>query len=98
MGLLGGGVTRRLGREFALEAVALGGFDVVERPLVALLPALGARAGVEWRTGGRVVSNVTASLTCLVDLSSHSAGSTEVGGTTLYGTLTTGFSIPPRSR
>lgn len=95
-GLLGAGLSRPLGGRFALEALALGGFEVVERPVVALLPALGARAGVEWCPNLRFLRSVNASVTAVVDLATRRAGDREVGGAAVYGTVSTGFAIPPR--
>jgi hypothetical protein len=88
--MLGAGRTHGRGR-VSLEAVGLAGLDVVERPQVALLPAIGARGGVEWRFPHGLVQRAAASLTCVVDLS---GGPGSVGGVTFYGTVATGFRVP----
>jgi hypothetical protein len=90
LAVLGAGRTHGRGR-VSLEAVGLAGVDVVERPQVALLPAIGGRAGVEWRFPHAPVQRVAASLTGMVDLSS---GPRSVGGVTLYATVATGFRVP----
>lgn len=92
--LLGGGLSRPLYPRTSYHVVALAGFDVVDRPLVTMLPAIGARAGLDWfPPKGLFLHKVTASLTAVVDLSRKEAGR-EIGGTTLYGTLATGFRVP----
>lgn len=96
LGLVGAGITRSIERGVCIEGLALGGFDVIERPVVALLPAIGARAGIVWRPRFGFLHRVTASVTGVVDLSTRSTTGGEVGGVTVYGTLATGFSIPLR--
>ena len=91
--MVGAGVSR-LGRgRVSFEGVGLAGFDAVERPVVALLPAIGARAGVEWRPDHGFFQRVSASVTGLVDLS-HRGSGRDVGGTAIYGTVATGFKVP----
>jgi hypothetical protein len=80
-------------RAWRLEAVGVAGLDAVDRPVTALLPAVGARAGVEWRTRSELVPRVSASITGLVDLSQRAFGR-DVGGATLYGTIATGLRVP----
>ncbi len=92
-GLFGAGLSRPVRSRISLHAVGLVGFDVVDRPVVALFPSIGARAGVELRTRSRFLQQVTASLTGVVDLSRR-AFDRDVGGITLYGTLSTGFGLP----
>jgi hypothetical protein len=92
--LFGAGISRPFYPRVMYQAVALAGFDVVDSPLVALLPSIGLRAGLDWRPPrGLFLQHVTASLTCVVDLSRRASGR-ELGGTTLYGTLGTGFAVP----
>ncbi len=92
-GFLGAGITRQVLDRVSLEAVGLVGFDVIERPLVALLPAVGLRAGAVWYPRMPVVSSLSLSLTTLLDLGSHEAGGTTVGGGAVYATISTGFSL-----
>jgi hypothetical protein len=101
IGLFGVGLTRPLPlpapfpvrHRFSAEAVALVGFDVLDRPIVALMPALGLRAGVQWRPPFRYLRQVTGSVTTLVDLTRREFGR-DVGGTSVYVTLATGFGGP----
>jgi hypothetical protein len=97
-GLVGGGITRQVGRRVSIEGVGLLGIDVYDRPLVTLLPALGLRAGATWYPRMPAISSFSASLTALFDVGSHSAGGMEVGGASVYLTLSTGFSLSSRSR
>lgn len=93
LGLFGAGLTRPLRLGVTLHAVALAGFDVVDRPLLALLPAMGVRAGVEWRPRLRFCEQVTASVSAVADLTRRRVSGRDLGGTTIYGTLGTGFSV-----
>lgn len=97
IGLLGAGVSKTLHSRVALEVVGLAGFDAVDRPLLALLPAIGGRAGLEWRPRRwKIFQQFTASVTGVHDLSTRKLESREVGGTTIYGTVATGFTFPPK--
>jgi hypothetical protein len=96
VGLLGVGLSRPVHSKVSLEAVALTGCDAVEGPIMAFLPTVGARAGIEWRPRFHAFQQVTASVTGIWDLSSRHAYGREVGGTTLYGTIATGFAFPPK--
>lgn len=96
LGLVGAGISRSIERGVSIEGLALGGFDVIERPVVALLPAIGARAGVVWRPRFGFLHQVTAAVTGVVDLTTRRTSEGEVGGVTVYGTVATGFSIPLR--
>jgi len=89
LGLFGAGVTRPVRSRVSFQAVGLTGFDVVDRPVVALFPAIGARAGVEWRPQLRFLQQVTVSVTGVVDLTGRANG-----GTTIFGTVATGFRVP----
>jgi hypothetical protein len=91
--LLGAGLSH-LGRgRISFEGVALAGADVVTRPGVGVLPALGARVGAEFRPDHGFVQRVSLSFTGVADLSRHASGQ-EVRAFTLYGTLATGFRVP----
>jgi hypothetical protein len=59
MGLLGVGISLPLHKQLAVTAVALGGFDAVVTPAVSFMPALGARAGLEW-LGRRMCFGISA--------------------------------------
>lgn len=91
--MLGAGLSH-LGRgRISYEGVALAGADVVSRPGVGVLPALGLRAGAEWRPDHGFVQRVCASVTGVADLTSRASGR-DVGTFTVYGTLATGFRVP----
>lgn len=93
LGLLGAGIYRPVAKDVWVEGLGLVGFDAVDRPVVALFPALGLRAGVGWRPPGRFFRQVNASLTTTVDLARRAFGR-EIGGITFYGTIATGFGPP----
>jgi hypothetical protein len=57
-----------LPRPFQLQAEGVVGLDAVERPLVHLMPALGARIGMEWTPDWSRRFNVLFSVTGLLDL------------------------------
>jgi hypothetical protein len=91
--LLGTGLTTPLNRDTFLEASVVAGFDAVDLPVVVVFPALGLRTGVEFRQPRPFLQNVTASLTCVADLSRRAFGR-DVGGTVVYGSISTGFRVP----
>lgn len=93
LGLLGAGVTLPLRGRWRFEAIALGGFDLVEEPRVAWMPALGARAGLEWSAQQWMFHDVQLSVTGVFDLSQRVPGR-DIG--TLFATLSTGFALPRR--
>jgi hypothetical protein len=88
-GMVGFGTTRPLRDRWRAEAVALGGFDLVDEPRLAWLPALGARAGVEWWAERWAFRNVQLSVTGVVDVSGS-----EWAGTTFFATLSAGLTLP----
>jgi len=94
LGLVGAGITQALRGNVWCEALAVGGFDGAERPKLEVRPALGARLGLGWRPGYKLFHEVSASITGAARVSSHPMD--ELRGTTVYGTLSTGFSFPPR--
>jgi hypothetical protein len=97
LALLGAGISRPIHSQVALEAVGLAGLDAVDKPDLALIPAVGARAGIQWRPGLRFFKQVTTSVTGVYDLSTRSTrDDREVGGFTIYGTVATGFKFPPK--
>jgi hypothetical protein len=96
LGLLGAGFSKPVHSKVSLEAVGLAGFDAIDRPIMAFLPSIGARAGIEWRPRFHFFQQVTASVTGIWDLSTRHAFDREVGGRTIYGTVATGFTFPPR--
>jgi hypothetical protein len=90
--MLGAGASG-LGRgRISFEAVGLAGADVVSRPGVGVLPALGARAGIEFRPNHGFVQRVCLAVTGVADLT-HPAGR-DPGWLTFYGTIATGFRVP----
>lgn len=96
LALMGAGISRRHRPSVSLEAFALAGLDLVDRPGVVLRPALGARAGVEWRTGLRFARYVSASLTGVLDLTGTPAPGGEAERFSIYATLATGLSSGAR--
>ncbi len=92
LGLLAGGVSRSFRPGVFFEAAAVAGFDLIERPVLVLLPAIGARAVVEWRQPTPFLQHVAASLTGVFDLSGR-ATERDVGRVTIYATVATGFQL-----
>ena len=96
LGLVGAGLTRPVAARVSLEALAVAGFDALDRPTVSMLPAIGARAGLEWRVGLGYLTQLTGSVTGVVDVGSRRSSSADAGGATVYVTLATGFSLTRR--
>ena len=96
LALMGAGISRRHRPSVSLEAFALAGLDLVDRPGVVLRPALGARAGVEWRTGLRFPRYLSGSLTGVVDLTGTRAPGGAVGRFSIYAALATGLASGAR--
>ncbi len=92
-GFVGGGVTHEVRDRLSIQGAGLLGLDVFQRPLVALLPTAGLRAGATWYPRMPVVSSIGLSVTAMFDLASHSAGGVEIGGASVYATLSTGFGL-----
>jgi hypothetical protein len=90
LGLLGGGIIRRVHPRFTAEALGVGGFDAVFRPEVRFAPALGARVGVAWLPRRWRLATVQLSVTGVADVN---------GGAdpfTLFTTVSTGFDVARR--
>lgn len=96
IGMLGAGISHPIHSRVSFEVVGLAGFDALDRPLLAMLPAIGGRTGLEWRPHFKFLKQLTASVTGVYDLSTRRLQSTKVGGTTIYGTVATGFTFPPK--
>jgi hypothetical protein len=92
LGLVGAGVSHAVHPRLTVDTVGLVGFDVFDKPVVALFPALGLRTGIEWRSRDRFIQQLTCSVTGVVDIGHRSAGQ-EIGGGALYVTLGTGFRL-----
>jgi hypothetical protein len=94
LALMGFGYLRPANKGTVVEVSAVGGLDLIDRPITAVFPALGARAGVEWRQPTPTFfQQFGVSCTLLHDLGSRAFGQ-DVGGTVFYGAFTTGFRIP----
>ena len=63
LGLLGAGMVQHLKQRWNAVYTVLGGFDASQKPTLAVMPALGARAGIEWlgdhTTAGLAVTGVS---------------------------------------
>ncbi|BDG05267.1 cytochrome c3 family protein [Anaeromyxobacter oryzae] len=91
IGLLGGGVLLPVNRSSDASLELVGGFDAREASFADMVPALGARAGVEW-VGGR--RSVRLSVTGLADLSQpHDATARQAGSFTVSGAVTVGLDV-----
>jgi hypothetical protein len=92
--LFGFGYLRPANKGTVVEATAVGGLDLIDRPVTAAFPAIGVRAGVEWRQPWPTfLQQFGVSCTLLRDIGSKAFGQ-DVGGTVFYGSFTTGFAIP----
>jgi hypothetical protein len=94
--LVGGGLVYSLRDRVALVAVGLGGIDAVQKPETGVMPALGARIGVEWLPRRWFLHSVQLSVTGVVDVANRRAMGREIGATNVYGTLATGFRLGNR--
>jgi hypothetical protein len=98
LGLLGAGVSHEVRDRLSVVGLALGGFDAIESPAVAVLPAVALRAGVEWCPGRGRRDSLQLGVTGVVDLAHAHAFGREVGGATFYATFGVGVavrSLPP---
>lgn len=91
--LFTGGACRPWNRDVMIETSAVAGLDVLDRPVTAAFPAVGARAAVQFRQPARFLGHVTASVTWTADLSRRAFGR-EVGGHTVYGSVAMGLKVP----
>jgi hypothetical protein len=98
--LVGGGWVRPLDDRFRLLLTGVAGVDVTNRAL-AVVPALGARATLDWSTQPSiaVIDTLSVSLTTLFDLV-HGVDDTgqQYGGASLSFTVGCGFTLGRRSR
>jgi len=93
--LAGAGITRAFGNRLDLSALALAGCDIVERPSVGVVPALGLRLGVEFTPRGwGPVQTLHLALTGRVDLMHASTPTGTVGGSEVFATFATGLALP----
>lgn len=97
LGLLGAGLSRSVHDRFDAVVLALAGFDAIETPAVTVAPALGARAGLEWRVRRWRFETIQVGVTGVVDLSRGRAFGRDVPGTAIYATVGTGLSARGRA-
>ena len=89
LGLLGAGLVQPLKQRWNAVYTLLGGFDATQTPSLAVMPALGARAGIEW-LGNR--TTVGLSLTGVTDLVRRTDPvGNQVGGVTFALSATIGW-------
>lgn len=91
LALVGAGLAVPLHPRLEVVAVAMCGLDVVERPLLGVLPAVGARAGVAWLPRFRGLESVQLSATGTVDLWERRGFGERAGGPSLFTTLAMGI-------
>lgn len=96
VGMLGAGLSHRLQDRWEVVAVAMGGFDAIESPAVTILPALGARAGIEWHPRRWRFDTIHVGVAGVVDLARDRAFGEDVGGATFFATIATGLSVRAR--
>jgi hypothetical protein len=94
--LVGGGLVHNLQDRLAFVAVGLGGIDAVQGLETGIMPALGARVGIEWLPRRWFLNSVQLSVTGVVDLAKRRAMGREIGATNVYATLATGFRLGNR--
>ncbi len=89
LGMLGAGMVQHLKQRWNAVYTVLGGFDASEKPSLAVMPALGARAGIEW-LGERTTFGL--SVTGVSDLVRRTdALGDQVGGVTFAVAATVGW-------
>jgi hypothetical protein len=89
LGLLGAGKVFPLRPRWNVVGSVVGGFDAAQRPSVAVMPALGARAGVEWMGASTTVGFCLTGVSDLVRKTD--ALGQQVGGVSVSGALTVGW-------
>ena len=90
--LAGVGITGPMGNRLDWTALGLAGCDIVARPSAGVLPAIGARVGVEYSPRGLgPFHTLHLSLTGRVDLMRGSAFGQEFGGSEIFATFSTGL-------
>jgi hypothetical protein len=94
VGLLGGGIVLPVSRSSAATLEVIGGFDAREASFADVVPALGARAGIEWSGGRRWADSVRFSVTALQDVSPpRDAPTREVGSFTVSAGVFVGVDV-----
>ena len=89
LGLLGAGMVQPLKQRWNAVYTVLAGFDAAQTPSLAVMPALGARAGIEW-LGNRTTAGL--SLTGVTDLVRRTDPiGNQVGGVTFALSATIGW-------
>jgi hypothetical protein len=68
LGLVAGGIVRPLRPRWSAHVLGVGGFDAINVGWTAFLPAIGARAGVEWATSRPFAHCFDLSITALTDV------------------------------
>ncbi len=91
LALMGAGVAVPLRWRWEVVAVAMGGLDAVERPLMVVLPAVGASFGIGWLPRFRGLESVHLSATGTVDLWERRAYGLRAGGPSFFTTLAMGI-------
>ena len=91
IGLVGGGAVFRLRPRLNALALGVGGFDAVQKPSLAMMPALGGRVGIEWLGDHSTVGLSVTGLSDLAQKTDPVGGS--VGGFTLSLAATVGWVV-----
>jgi hypothetical protein len=90
LGLAGVGMLFHVLPRWNVVASAVGGFDAVQQPSVNIMPALGARAGLEWMGSGSTTFGFC--VTTVSDLvRTTDATGQSVGGLSVSAALTAGW-------
>ncbi|WP_242393664.1 cytochrome c3 family protein, partial [Anaeromyxobacter oryzisoli] len=94
VGLLGGGFLLPVSRRADATLELIGGFDAREGSFADLVPALGARAGLQWIGGRRWADTVRLSVTALADVSrGHDPPASQIGSFTVSAALAVGVDV-----
>ena len=94
LGLVGGGIVRPLRPQWSWHVLGVGGFDAVNVGWTAFLPALGARAGLEWASPRPFLHTIDLSVTALTDVTrAHDPRGTAIGGGVLSVSLSAGLDL-----
>ena len=97
IGLLGGGIVRPVYRRWTAHVLGVGGFDASDVTWTTFLPAIGARAGLEWTGPQFVIHTFDVSVTALADLMrGHDPSGAPIGGGVVSLTVSAGLDLPGR--
>lgn len=94
IGLVGGGIVLPVHSGWTAHVLGVGGFDAFDITWTSFLPALGARAGVEWTSPRLFVHSFDVSVTALADLTrGHDPSGVRTGGMVFSLSVSAGLDV-----